>query len=360
MDDPDLIERLLSRREKQIQQLGKCQGRIAALEAAILRYRPAFDFPPIEQIISPRQSLPPKPRPRTSIRLHPFKPGDLLKLSLAALKELGRAAYTSEIAQIVTRDSRFDGATLPAVTLRLYTPLRKAAAAGYVERLRGDDDVSQWRLAPTSREYARTISFKTGEAMRLTLEALRELGRPASASEIANILAEKKGFDGNKLCLINIALGGVFRTGLKVGLITRAHHDAGGVRWALGATSVVPTPVTRLKRGEARNLILSSLAKIDGPAHIKQISEIIAKKKKMDAEQRLAVEKSLYGTLCRAVKDKVLKRASNDDLGARWQLASPSNSAPSETISACGEEKPSVSAATHASTRNANEGSVIL
>ncbi len=107
------------------EQLGKCQGRIAALEAAILRYRPAFDFPPIEQIISPRQSLPPKPRPRTSIRLHPFKPGDLLKLSLAALKELGRAAYTSEIAQIVTRDSRFDGATLPAVTLRLYTPLRK-------------------------------------------------------------------------------------------------------------------------------------------------------------------------------------------------------------------------------------------
>jgi len=360
MDDPDLIERLLSRREKHIQQLGKCQGRIAALDAAILRYRPAFEFPPIEQKIPPRQSLPPKPHPRTSIRLHPFKPGDLLKLSLAALKELGRAAYTSEIAQIVTRDSRFDGATLPAVTLRLYTPLRKAAAAGYVERLCGDDDVSQWRLAPTSREYARTISFKTGEAMGLTLEALRELGRPASTSEIANILAEKKGFDGNKLCLINIALTGVFRTALKVGLITRSHHDAGGVRWALGATSVVPTRVTRLKRGEGLNLILSSLAKIEGPAHLKQISEIIAKKKKMDAEQRQAVEKSLYGTLGRAVKDKLLKRASNDEFGARWELASPSNPGLTEKISASADEKLSVSAATHASTRNANEGSVIL
>jgi hypothetical protein len=275
MDDSDLIARLLSKREMQIEQLRKHQRRIAALEAGILRYRPAFDFPPIEQKIQPRQSLPPKPRPRPLIRLPPFKPGELLKLSLAALKELGRAAYTSEIAQIIARNRRLNGATLPVITLRLYTPLRKASASGYLERLCGDDDASQWQLASTSKEYARTINFKTGEAMRLMLEALRELGRPASISEIANILAQKKGFDDNKLCLVNIALSGVFRKGLKIGLIT----SADGVRWALGATSVVPQRVTRLKRGEGLNLILSSLAKIEGPAHLRQISEIIAKKK---------------------------------------------------------------------------------
>jgi len=48
MDDSNLLERLLSKREKQIEQLRKCQGRIAALEAAVLRYHPAFDFPAIE------------------------------------------------------------------------------------------------------------------------------------------------------------------------------------------------------------------------------------------------------------------------------------------------------------------------
>lgn len=327
MDDSDLIARLLSKREKQIEQLLKHQRRIAALEAGILRYRPAFDFPPIEQKIQPRQSLPPKPRPRTLIRLPPFKPGELLKLSLAALKEFGRAAYTSEIAQIIARDKQLDGAALPAITIRLYTPLRKAAASGFLERICGDDDVSQWQLASTATDYARTINFKTGEATRLTLEALRELGRPASISEIASVVAEKKGFDDNKLCLVRIALTGIIRKGMKIGLIKSEHHDADGVRWALGATSVVPERVIRLKRGEGLNLILSCLAKIEGPAHIKQISAIIAKKKKMEAEERLAVEKSLYGMLSRAVKDNVLERASNDELGSRWQLASTSNPA---------------------------------
>ncbi len=73
--------------------------------------------------------------------------------------------------------------------------------------------------------------------------------------------------------------------------------------------------------------MLGALAKIEGLADIKQISAIIAEDKNIDNEEISAVEKSLYGILCRGVKANVLKRASNGEIGSRWQLASAPNSA---------------------------------
>ena len=324
MDDANLIARLLLKREKKIEQIRAHQRCVASLDAAISRYRRNSDFPSIEQKMPRRPAPPPKPRPQSLIA---FKPGQLLQLSLAALKELGRPAYTSEIAQIIARNLHTDEANLPAIKIRLYTPLRKAAASGFLEQISGDDYTTQWQLGPTSMDNARTITFKTGEGMRLTLEALREIGRPARASEIASIIAHKKGFGDKKSFLIRVALDAIFRKGLKLGLIKIGRHDADGISWVVGETSVVPKRTIRLKSGEGLNLVLRALAKIEGPADIKQISAIIAEDKNIENEELSAVEQSLYGILWRGVKANVLERTSNGELGSRWQLASAPNAA---------------------------------
>ncbi len=237
MDDANLIARLLLKREKKIEQIREHQRRIASLDAAISKYRRDSDVPSIEQKMPRRPARPPRPRPQSLIA---FKPGQLLQLSLAALKGLDRPAYTSEIAQIIAQNQHIDEAHLPAIRIRLYMPLRKAAASGFLEQISGDDSTTQWQLGPPSMNNARTITFKTGEGMRLTLEALREIGRPARTSEIASIIAEKMGFDDKKIFLVRNALDAIFRKGLTIGLIKIAHHDQDGIKWAVGKTSVVP------------------------------------------------------------------------------------------------------------------------
>jgi len=117
--------------------------------------------------------------------------------------------------------------------------------------------------------------FKHGEALRLTLDAFREIGRPALKSEIVDIIANQKGFDENKRRVADYSLRSVFRKGGATGLIEVASKDAAGFTWRIGPSSLIPERKIRFKSGEGLRLVLDALCAIAEPAHMRSAQGLL-------------------------------------------------------------------------------------
>jgi hypothetical protein len=228
-----LTKDLLARRRQQISRLAEYQGVIETIRADIAAIEASI------QICAPDLGGRLRKQPTSSHHIE-FKEGEALQLSLIALKKIGRPAEIHEIANIVATLKNLDASAVPAIVKRLYYYLSKGAAEGFLKQARSGAGAPMWEPAPITMRRARKISFKTGEGMLLTLDALREIGRPALASEIAAVVARRKGFGEMHLHLLKWTLPGILRYYVPKGLIEAAGHTAHSQTWRLGPISAIP------------------------------------------------------------------------------------------------------------------------
>ncbi len=315
-ENSKLIADLLARRRQQISRLAEHQGVIETIRADIAAIEAKIQIcaPDLGERLRKQQT------PSHHIE---FNKGEALQLSLIALKKIGRPAEIHEIANIVATLKNADASAVPAIVKSLYYYLSKGAAEGYLKQARSGAAAPLWEPAPITMRRARKLSFKTGEGMQLTLDALREIGRPALASEIAVVVARRKGFGEMHHHLLKWTLPGILRYCVPKGLIESAGHTAHGEIWWLGPVSAIPQRKLHLKPREGLPLVLDALRTIGGPAHINEIADTIAVNKTINKDELTALIKSLYGVLSRAVTLGAIEKANPHAGGVRWQLPSP-------------------------------------
>jgi hypothetical protein len=185
-ENSKLIADLLAGRCQQISRLAEHQGVIETIRADIAAIEATL------QICAPDLGERLRKQQTPSHRIE-FEKGEALQLSLIALKKIGRPAAIHEIANIVATLKHADASKVPSIVKSLYYYLSKGAAEGYLKQASSGGASPLWEPAPITMRRARKLSFKTGEGMQLTLDALREIGRPALASEIAVVVARRKG-----------------------------------------------------------------------------------------------------------------------------------------------------------------------